>query len=161
MQTVSKKLDGMKTWGIVCTLLSGALFAVLLGSMHSCGDTYEVDAQGRLLKVDVVDASKNPPSVRRTPVAWAETPKLQPVERWVQPGDRIESTRISAGLWFELTMSKLEVFRGDDAVMLVREGHFFFWGMILGISLFPLICWGIGALWLANLSPRRPRDSEA
>ena len=144
----------MKTWGLVCALLSGAIFAALLASMTSCSRTYEVDAKGGLLRVDS-DESTNPPTVRRDAVSWSSAPLVQPLEPWVQPGDRLVSTETNGGIWFDLKMAKVEVFRGEESVMLVRSGHILFWAITLAVSLFPIICFGIGTLWIANLSPRR------
>jgi hypothetical protein len=150
----------MKTWGVVCALLSGAIFAAMLASMHSCSRSYEVDAQGRLCKVEE-DASISPPTVRRAVVPWSTSPPLQSLERWVQPGDRLESTDTTGGLWLELRMAKVEVFRGEETVMIVREGHLRFWGITLAVSLFPMICWGIGAFWTGTLALQGHPEGEA
>jgi len=150
----------MKTWGVVCGLLSGAIFAVMIASMNSCGDSYEISPEGRLCVVKT-DPSTNPPTVTRAPRDWAsELPQFLALEKWVRPGDRIESSRITAGLWlFEVQMRKVEVFRGTESVMLARDGHVRFWGMIVALSLFPMICWAIGGFWIVTLSPRRGRET--
>ena len=150
----------MKTWGAVCGLLSAVLFGVLLASMHSCGDAYEIGADGQLFKTTKPDASK-PATTRGPKCVWQEEfPEFPTLERWVQPGDRIHHSTTTAGLWaFEVQMRTLEVLRGEESVMLARAGHHRFWGMIVAVSLFPMICWGIGAFWIVTLSPRRGRET--
>ncbi|HVE40038.1 MAG TPA: hypothetical protein VNM14_09140 [Planctomycetota bacterium] len=148
----------MKTWGVVSGLLSGAILAVLLASMNSCSDTYEVGPEGQLFKMNA-GPTPDAPLVRGPQSRWDEAfPRFPMLDRWVQPGDRLVQTRTSGGFWiFEVEMRKVEVFRADQSVLLARDGHVRFWATILGLSLFPLTAWGIAALWNALLSPQRHR----
>jgi len=148
----------MKTWGVVSGLLSGAIFAVLLASMSSCTDTYEIGSEGQLFKMNAGSAP-DAPMVRGAQCRWNEAfPCFPTLDRWVRSGDRLVKTQTTAGLWMlEVEMRKVEVFRADESVLLARDGHVRFWGTILAVSLFPMICWGIGALWIAVLSPQRHR----
>jgi hypothetical protein len=155
----------MKTWGVVSGLLSGAIFAVLLASMHSCADTYEVGGEGQLFKMSA-GSTPDAPMVRGPQCRWeAELPRFPALERRAQPGDRIVQTRSTAGLWMlEVDMRKVELFRAEESVLLARDGHIRFWATLLGVSLSPTILWGIAALWIATLSSEsrqsRPPPSE-
>src|SRR5213078_4364018 len=95
--------------------------------------------------------------VRGSQSRWDEAfPPFPTLDRWVHPGDRLVETRTTAGLWmFEVQMRKIEVFRAEESVLMARNGHVRFWATILGLSLFPMLCWGVGAFWIATLSPRR------
>ncbi len=149
----------MKIWGVVSGLLSGAILAVLLASMNSCSDTYDVGPEGQLFKMNA-GSTPEAPLVRGPQWRWDEAfPRFPKLDRWVQPGDRLVQTRTSGGFWiFEVEMQKVVVFRADELVLLARDGHFRFWATILGLALFPMVCWGIGALWVALLSPQRHGD---
>ena len=146
----------MKTWGIVATILSGILVAAMIASMNTCSRTYEIDDASQLFKTEQ-DSSTTPPTVRRTRCTWnAEFPQFPAVERWTQPRDRIVLKQTTGGAWFfEQQMWTLEVTRGEQEALRVRSGHVKFWAVLLGISLSPLIAFGIGALGLAFLAPRR------
>jgi hypothetical protein len=146
----------MKTVGVVCGLLSGAIFAGLLGSMHSCADTYEIGSEGQLFKMSA-GSTPDAPMVRGPQCRWdTELPCFPTLDRWVLPGDRLVQTHTTAGLWiFEVDMRKVEVVRAEESVLLARDGHFRFWATILAASVTPLAFWGIGALWLVTLSPQR------
>jgi hypothetical protein len=150
----------MKTWGVVCALLSGAILAAMLASIHSCTDTYQLSAEGQLFRTSD-PPSPGAPKVRGAACRWDEAFPLFPLlEHWTRPGDRLEKTRTTGGLWlFEVQMEKVEVFRGEESCLVAREGHFRFWAMILGASLGPMIAWGIAALWIANFSPPRPEPN--
>ena len=151
----------MKTWGVLSALLSGAILAAMLSSIHSCTDHYQLSPEGQLFKMSD-PPSAGAPMVRGPACRWDEAfPSFPGLERWTQPGDRLEKTRTTGGLWlFEIQMEKVEVFRRDESVLHAREGHFHFWGMILGVSLFPMTAWGIVVLWIANLSPPRPVEEQ-
>jgi hypothetical protein len=146
----------MKAWGVVSGLLSGAILAVMLGSMHSCQDVYDVGAEGQLFKMSAGN-TPDAPMVRGASYRWDEAfPTFPGLDRWAHPGDRLLKTRTTAGLWaFEVQMQKVEVLKGEESVLLARDGHARFWATILGVSLTPMICWGIGAVWIATLAPRQ------
>ena len=154
----------MKTLGVVSGLFSGAIFAVLLASMHSCADTYEIGPEGQLFKMNAGSAP-DAPMVRGPQCRWNEAFPLFPtLDRWVRPGDRLVHTTTTAGLWaIEVEMRKVEVFRADEPVLLARDGHVRFWATILGVSLFPMLAWAIGLLWILTARNSRSalRDSPS
>ena len=147
----------MKTWGVVCGLLSGAILAAMLASMHSCEEAYEIGPEGQLFKMEASGSSPESPLVRGPQRPWeAEFTHFPTLDRWVRPGDRLRQSRTTAGMWaLEVEMRKVEVFRADESVLMARDGHIRFWGTILTASLFPMICWGVAALWIVLLSPQR------
>jgi hypothetical protein len=144
----------MKTWGVVCGLLSGAILSTMLGSMHSCADVYDVGPEGQLFKMSA-GSTPDAPLVRGAPQRWDEAfPRFPGLDRWAHAGDRLTQTRTTAGLWvFEVQMQKVELTKGEESILLARDGHVRFWATILGVSLFPLIAWEIAAVWVLMLRP--------
>jgi hypothetical protein len=140
----------MRMWGVVCALLSGAIFAALIASMQSCSDGYDIGPQGELYRARSEPSPPNPSSAPRASCSWAaEFPQFPKLERQVRPGDHLLRTKVTAGVWMvEVQMLRVEVLRNNDAFILAREGHVRFWATILVLSLSPIICWGIGALWI-------------
>lgn len=151
----------MKIWFAVCTALSGLFLAGLLSSMHSCQSGYEIDAAGRLSRSVTTDPSTNPPTVRHDVFAWeSELPAYVFVGPRVAPGDRIVHTETTTRIpHLKLTMSKLEVLRRGEVRAVYREGHLLFWGLVVLISLVPLLVWSIAAVILLCLSPPKGRPS--
>jgi hypothetical protein len=140
----------MRMWGVVCALISSAIFAALIASMQSCSDGYDIGPQGQLYRSGSEPSPPSPSSALRAACSWAaEFPQFPKLERAVLPGDHLVRTKTSAGIWqVEVQMWRVEVFRNNEVFILAREGHVQFWGILLALSLFPVICWGIGALWM-------------
>jgi len=141
----------MRIWGVVCGLISSAIFGALIASMQSCSDNYDIGPQGQLFRTGSGPSPPSSSSALRPTCSWAaEFPQFPMLERGVLPGDHLVRTKITTGIWkVEVQMWRVEVLRDNEAFILAREGHVRFWGTILALSLFPIICWGIGVLWMS------------
>jgi hypothetical protein len=137
-------------WGVLCALISSAILAALIASMQSCSDGYDIGPQGQLYRTGSEPSPPSPSSAPRVACSWStEFPQFPKLERGVLPGDHLVRTKITAGIWkVEVQMWRVEVLRNNESFILAREGHVRFWATILVLSLFPIICWGIGALWM-------------
>ena len=148
----------MKLWFAVCAVLSGLLLGLLLATMQSCTQDYEIDAQGGLQKVDRIEQPGVAPQVQRRSASWAsDLPVFQRVASSVRPGDKLIHTRTAVG-WplFALEKSQLKVLRNGVEVLTARDRHILFWTVTAGISILPLVFWGAGALWVLSSRPRKP-----
>lgn len=116
---------------------------------------FEIDAKGQLAQVTTIQTEGKPPIPQYQIKNWeAELPEFRDLTSRVLPGDRLTHTRHITGFpFFNLEMTRLEVFRKDVRVLLVRDGALRFWGVIAGISVFPLLCWVGGALWAISSRP--------
>lgn len=148
----------MKSSFVVCSLLSCAMFVAFVLSMDSCHETYEIDAGGRLIEIKE-DTSQNPPTRTRTERAWeSKLAGFEGVQRHVLPGDKVELRRTCSRLpKLDLEMQRLTLRRDGREILVARAGHYRFWGVGIGLSLVPLLCWGIIAVWTVSVPPRRPK----
>jgi hypothetical protein len=146
----------MRIWFAVCTGLSLLLLTTLVLSMTTCTRDFEIGPQGSLIEVTKVEYEGKPPEVQRKVRVWdADMPEFRDLASRVLPGDRLTHTQNIVGFpLFKLAMTRLEVFRKDVRVLVVRDGALRFWAVIVGISVFPLLCWAGGALWTISSRPR-------
>jgi hypothetical protein len=53
-------------------------------------------------------------------------------------------------------MSTLQVTREGQVILTARNGAVKFWAAILGVSVSPMIAWGVAAFWIAVARSRPP-----
>lgn len=150
----------MKIWFAVCSILSLLFLALLLAGMSTCDSEFEIGTQGQLLRV--TSKVEGPPQRRsHRPATWPQDlPRFQRVADHVRPGDLLVRSETLTGYpLLDLRKERLEVIRDGQQVLVAKEGTLVFWGGIAGISLAPLCCWAIGALWLVLVpQPKPPPD---
>ena len=149
----------MKIWFVASAVLSGLSLTVFLVSMESCDHAYEIDAQGRLVQAAGTREGSPSPKGNSQVYSWeSRLPEFAGLAARVRPGDRLVHTETTAGFphVMTLSMSTLEVFRGEDRVIRAWHGGVPFWGAIVGISSLPLVCWTLAAIGL-SLAPARLR----
>jgi hypothetical protein len=144
----------MKGWFAASVVLSGLILAWFLVSMDSCGHTYEIDEQGRLVEA-LASATKPQDRGGRAAFRWADKlPEFAHVAAHVRPGDQVEHTTTTGGYpLLSVSMSSLTVTRNGEVVLTARDGALKFWGAIAGVTVVPLLVWGVAAFWIW-LAPR-------
>jgi hypothetical protein len=153
-----RPISSMKGWFAAGVGLSGLILGWFLVSMDSCGHTYEIDAQGRLLE-GLASAMKPEEASRRPALRWNEKlPQFIPVAAYVRPGDQLEETTTTGGYpVLSVSMSSLKVTRNGQVVLTARDGALKFWAVIVGLCAWPLFLWGVVAFWIA-VARSRPRS---
>lgn len=149
----------MRLWLVVCVILSGVFLAVQLSNMSSCSSTYEIDAEGRLTEVRTMDTGgTSKPKI--VVVEWgSELPEFAYLEAEVLPGDIL--TRTTTRSWIpvldRVCMTELVLTRKGSRLLTYRQNFFFFWMVVVLVSLIPVGLWGIGALLAAAGTSKRRR----
>jgi hypothetical protein len=78
---------GMKTGLAISTLLSGVVFAVLIGSMQTCQRSMVMDPQRKLVEPM---PPGTPPATPRKTYSWEQLHPFEDVEPRILPGDRLD-----------------------------------------------------------------------
>ena len=146
----------MKTGFAISTLLSGASFALLVGSMHTCQRSMVLDPQGKLVEPM---PPNTPPTTTRATYAWEQLHPFEYVQPRILPGDRLDYFETSWSLPYLVRMEKqkLIVTRDGREVLIERNGDAIFWVSMAGVSLVPFAVWSVIAIWLVTVPPRRQK----
>lgn len=150
----------MKSAFLVCAVLTGGLFVAFVLSLDSCHSSYEINERGCLTEVRQ-DTSTTPPTIVRSTRNWdGDLAPFIDLERRMIPGDKLTLTRtISLVPGLNLEMRRLVVMREGRELLVARSGHYRFWAVGVGLSLAPMLVWGIIAVCFVTL-PSRPRPPD-
>jgi len=149
----------MKTGFAISTLLSGALFALLVGSMNTCRRSMIMDPQGKLVEPT---APNTPPTTARQTYTWDQVHPFESVQPRIIPGDRLDYFETSWSLPYlvRVEKQKLIVTREGQEVLIEKHGDVIFWTSMAGVSAIPLAVWSVIAvvLWSVPRASKPPPD---
>lgn len=143
----------MRTWGIICTILTGLLAALQICAIYSCGDTYLINDQGQLT-IEVKRSQGSPETKKEYNVCdWHKAfPEFPHASERMLPGDTVYYGKVSSHLPVlgELEYKELYINRDGRTVEVHRKGHIAFFGALVGVSAIPLLMWAIVAAFLKS-----------
>lgn len=136
----------MKSWLVLCALLSAAIVGVQIHKMRSAAWTYYVHPGGNLMRAgDICN--------------WDSLGEFQSMRSKLQPGDEVELELVRSKLFLikNLKCESLTVVRDKRPVAHFKLGQIEFYGIFALLAALPLLVWAIAFAFL-SLTPRKNQE---